>query len=335
MSGGVDSSLSAALLVEQGYDCVGVTMDLGRGAADAAACADAQSVCQHLDIPHRIIDASRVFQEQVVEVTAAAYASGATPNPCVLCNATVKFGVLLDHAREADAALATGHYARVAHTHDGPVLERAADASKDQTYFLYRLTGERLRHVVFPLGGLTKVRVREMATERGLGDKHGRESQDACFLGPGGYPALVAERHPEACSAGNIVDAAGTILGVHRGVCRYTIGQRRGIGLASAHPLYVLRVDAGTATVVVGPREALEVSRIVVSDVVWHGTQAAQDVDVMVRYNAPAVHARVSVDGAHMNVELAQPILGVAPGQSLVCYNGDIVIGGGIIEEAS
>ncbi|PKQ38619.1 MAG: tRNA 2-thiouridine(34) synthase MnmA [Actinobacteria bacterium HGW-Actinobacteria-1] len=334
MSGGVDSSLSAALLLEQGYDCVGVTMDLGRGAPDAAV-ADARAVCDHLGIPHRVVDLAREFSERVVAATAAAYAGGATPNPCVLCNDSVKFGVLLDEAREDGAALGTGHYARIAHTPQGPLLARAADVSKDQTYFLYRLTGERLRHVVFPLGGLTKSRVREMAAERGLSDKHGAESQDACFLGAGGYPELVAATHPEACVPGDIVDTSGKVLGEHNGLCRYTVGQRRGIGIASAEPLYVLRLDAKTGAVVVGPYRALEVESIVVGQVVWSGDVVEEQVDVMVRYNAPAVRARVQMRDEHLHVELMTPLVGVAPGQSLVCYNGDVVLGGGIIEEAS
>ena len=335
MSGGVDSSLAAALLAEQGLDCTGVTMVLGRGATDSAASDDAARVCKHLGIPHETIDLSAEFKADVIDATATAYSRGQTPNPCVLCNASVKFGSLLARAREAGASLATGHYARIVQSPAGPALARAADASKDQTYFLYQLTSDDLAHVIFPLGEFTKAQVRTMAAERGFADKHGKESQDACFLGKGGYSELVARDHPEACDAGPILDEGGAILGTHAGICRYTVGQRRGIGVASAEPLYVLRMDAPLNAVIVGPQKRLAVSRIVASSVIWNRQDDSTRASVMVRYNASAIDATVTRDGAHLIAKTDAPILGVAPGQSLVCYNGDIVIGGGIIEEAS
>ncbi|PKQ20850.1 MAG: tRNA 2-thiouridine(34) synthase MnmA [Actinobacteria bacterium HGW-Actinobacteria-6] len=335
MSGGVDSSLAAALLAEQGLDCLGVTMVLGRGATDAAAAADAASVCEHLGIPHTTIDLSAEFKADVIDATATAYSLGQTPNPCVLCNASVKFGSLLDRARDAGALLATGHYARIVQTPEGAALARPADVSKDQTYFLYRLSSGDLLHVVFPLGEFTKTQVRAMASERGFAGKHGKESQDACFLGKGGYPELVARSHPEACVAGPIVDETGTVLGTHTGICRYTVGQRRGIGVASAEPLYVLRIDAAHNSVVVGPQQRLAVSRITASGVIWNHSEDSMRAGVMVRYNAGAIAATVVREGARLIAETDEPVLGVAPGQSIVCYNGDIVIGGGIIEEAS
>lgn len=335
MSGGVDSSLTAALLAEQGYDCLGVTMVLGRGEPDEVASRDAGAVCRHLGIPHTTIDLSGEFQALVIDETARAYARGQTPNPCVICNATVKFGKLLERARDAGARLATGHYARIVSTPAGLALARAADPSKDQTYFLYRLTADDLEHVSFPLGELTKTRVREMAAERGFADKHGRESQDACFVGPGGYPEVVARTHPEACDPGPILDESGSILGTHVGLCRYTVGQRKGIGVAAPEPLFVLRIDAPRNAIVVGPRSGLDATRVSATDVVWNAAPGPTRAEVMIRYNAPAIPASVSFDGGRLVALMDTPVPGMAPGQSLVCYNGDIVIGGGTIKEAS
>ncbi len=335
MSGGVDSSIAAALMAEQGHDCTGVTMTLGRGAADEAAVADARAVCEHLGIPHRVVDLSAEFRRSVVEATAEAYAAGRTPNPCVLCNAAVKFGILLQSAREAGARLATGHYARIVAVPGGLRLARALDASKDQTYFLYRLGPEDLEYVIFPLGQLTKTTVRAMAAARGLAEKHGRESQDACFLDAGGYAALVSASHPEACQPGPIYSTGGAVLGTHAGLCRYTVGQRRGIGIASAEPLYVVGLDAARNAIIVGGRRDLEVTRVVASDAVWFAAGVPLRAEVMVRYNAVPVPAAVRRNGDTLIVVADEPLVGVAPGQALVCYNGEVVIGGGTIEEAT
>lgn len=335
MSGGVDSSIAAALMAEQGHDCTGVTMTLGRGAADDAAVADARAVCEHLGIPHRVVDLSAEFQRSVVEATAEAYAAGRTPNPCVLCNASIKFGALLERARDAGARLATGHYARIVAVPGGLRLARALDASKDQTYFLYRLGPEDLEYVIFPLGELTKATVRKMAVARGLAGKHGRESQDACFVGAGGYAALVSASHPEACRPGPIYNTGGAVLGTHAGLCRYTVGQRRGIGIASAEPLYVVGLDAARNAIIVGGLRDLEVTRVVASGVVWFAANIPLRAEVMVRYNAAPVSATVRRDGDTLIAVADEPLVGVAPGQALVCYNGEVVGGGGTIEEAT
>lgn len=335
MSGGVDSSVAAALALAEGRAVEGVTLDLGRGAADTSAIDAARAICDRLRISHRVLDASREFEREVVEYTAAAYAAGTTPNPCVVCNERIKFGTLFDAAAAHGADLATGHYARIVKITGGLALATARDTTKDQTYFLYRLDSGALEHVVFPLGDLSKVKVREHALALGFTGIHTDESQDACFVGPGGYAALVAERHPEACAPGPILNAAGTELGLHRGVCRYTVGQRRGLGVASDEPLYVTRIDASANAVIVGPAGDLLVSRIVASDAIWCDTGADANVDVKCRYNSPMTAAFVRRDGDSLVAELERPIAAVAPGQSLVCYNNGVVVGGGTIKEAS
>ncbi len=331
MSGGVDSSLAAALLVESGYACTGVTMDLGRGGSDLTAIEAAAVVCAHLGIPHRVIDLSDAFRAAVLETTARAYAAGMTPNPCVACNAAIKFGALLDAAVTERARLATGHYARVVGEGAGARLARASDPAKDQSYFLYRLSPEVLAHVAFPLGELTKTEVRTLASARGMSSMHTAESQDACFLGPGGYASLVRDLHPEACRPGPVLTADGTRIGTHDGVCLFTVGQRKGLGIASAGALYVTRIDAAANAVIVGPHDALATTVVTAGDAVWFGAREPVGCDVKIRYNAPASRALVTPEGASLSIEFAEPIFGAAPGQSAVCYQGDIVVGGGII----
>lgn len=331
MSGGVDSSLAAALLVESGANCTGVTMDLGRGDSDRAAIDAAAAVCAHLGIPHRVVDLSAEFRTAVVEMTAAAYAAGMTPNPCVACNVAIKFGALLDAATSEGARLATGHYVRVVGEGPDARLARASDPAKDQSYFLYRLPPATLAHVVFPLGELTKTEVRRLAGDRGISSMHTAESQDACFLGPGGYTELVRDLHPEACRPGPVLTVDGTIIGTHDGICRFTVGQRKGLGIASAEALYVRRIDAAANAVIVGPHDALATTVVTARDAVWFGTGEPVECDVKVRYNSPVTRAVVTPAGASLGIEFAEPIFGVAPGQSAVCYQGDIVIGGGII----
>lgn len=335
MSGGVDSSVAAAIALSQGWDVVGVTLDLGRGGPDAGAILAARAICDRLHVGHRVIDVSAEFDLKVVDYTAAEYAAGRTPNPCVVCNQRIKFGTLYDAAIAEHAHLATGHYARVAETVAGLALAAARDVAKDQTYFLYRLDSETLEHVLFPLGDLTKDAVRERARSLGFAGVHTDESQDACFVGPGGYAALVTERRPDACVPGPVLNAAGDVLGKHRGVCRYTVGQRRGLGIASDEPMYVTRIDASANAIVVGPADDLLVSRVVASDTVWREAGLEACVDVKCRYNSPPTPALVRRDGDILVAELERPIAGVAPGQSLVCYNSGVVVGGGTIEEAS
>ncbi|MDO8949729.1 MAG: tRNA 2-thiouridine(34) synthase MnmA [Actinomycetota bacterium] len=333
MSGGVDSSLSAALLLESGRDCTGVTLDLGRGDSEAVSIAAAAAVCEHLGIEHRVVDLAAEFREAVVDATAAAYARGLTPNPCVICNVLIKFGMLFDLAASAGADLATGHYVRRVGEGAQSRLAMAADPTKDQSYFMYRLTPDVLAGLTFPLGELTKVEVRALAAARGIDAMHTAESQDACFLGAGGYPALVQSLYPDACARGSVVTADGTVIGTHDGICRFTVGQRKGLGIASTEPLYVTRIDAAANTIMVGPYNDLERRTLTASDAVWSGGEGIVECDVKVRYNSPTVPARVSHVGSGLHIELAVPVFGAAPGQSAVCYRGDTVIGGGFIGE--
>ncbi|MEN6429525.1 MAG: tRNA 2-thiouridine(34) synthase MnmA [Coriobacteriales bacterium] len=334
MSGGVDSSVAAAWALRERREVQGVTLDLGRGEPDRLAIDSAARVCARLGIPHRVLDVSREFDSCVVDKTAKRYAEGHTPNPCVECNALIKFGLLADAAAAEGADMATGHYARIIVRDGGPWLARSKDPHKDQSYFLYRVPCERLAHVMFPLGEVTKTDVRTEAASLGLAEMHTKESQDACFVGPGGYPELVAARYPQGCRPGPLITSTGETVGTHRGICRYTVGQRRRIGIASSDPLYVIALDGAHNAVVVGDKTQLEVSRIRAIDPVWHAAPGVRTLFVKCRYNSPLVRAQVTYDGEALVAEVEEPLFGVAPGQSLVCYDADTVLGGGIIEEA-
>src|SRR6201991_1187958 len=282
MSGGVDSSTTAALLKSQGYDVVGITLQLyDHGAAThrkGACCAgqdihDARNVAERLGIPHYVLDYEDRFREQVIDNFAASYASGETPVPCIECNRTIKFGDLLKTARELGASvLATGHYVASRGLADGSrALVCAADSDRDQSYFLFATTREQLDYVRFPLGDMTKPEVRELARRFGLevADKH--DSQDICFVPTGRYTDIISRLKPNAIAPGEIVDLDGNVLGQHQGIAHFTVGQRKGLGIAAGSPLYVVRLDAAARRVVVGPREALRMDRIQLRDVNWIG----------------------------------------------------------------
>ncbi len=360
MSGGVDSSVVAALMKHQGYDVVGVTLQLyDHGAAThrkGACCAgqdiqDARAVAARLGIPHFVLDFERRFQEKVIQEFADAYASGETPVPCIACNQFIKFADLFDTARDLGAdALATGHYIA---SHDdgagGRALFRARDAGRDQSYFLFATTRDQLRMLRFPLGDYTKAEVREMARGYGLEIADKPDSQDICFVPSGRYTDVVARFAPDAVQPGDIVHIDGRVLGQHAGVAHYTIGQRRGLGLGAAvsgrdaEPLFVVRLESETARVVVGPREALETRAVALRDVNWIGPGAfldlpPQGLDVMarVRSTRPPVPARLIADGDHRaKIIFAAGEFGVSPGQACVLYdsaNNDArVLGGGFI----
>lgn len=334
MSGGVDSSVAAALLQAEGHDVLGVTMRLVADATPAHI-ESARAVCERLGIEHRVWDFEDRFERDVVAPFADAYAAGATPNPCVVCNARIKFGAFLDRARAEGARLvATGHYARVVDAEGGLWLARALDAAKDQSYFLYAIGARSLAHVSFPLGGLTKAAVRRYASELGLPAATRPESQEACFAPPEGHTGVVAARRPGALEPGKIVTIDGRVVGSHQGIARYTVGQRKGLGIASAGPMYVLRIDAAENRVVVGPADALEVTRIEAVDSVSYGPQPVApgtDVAVMTRYRMRPVAGTLHSVGARLEVRLASPVRGVAPGQAVVCYVDERVVAGGTI----
>ena len=345
MSGGVDSSVTAALLAEAGYEVVGVTLQLyDHGAATrrkGACCAgqdihDARAVADRIGIPHYVLDYESRFRAAVMEDFADSYLAGETPLPCVQCNRTVKFRDLLATARDLEAdALATGHYVQRL---PGPELHRAADSGKDQSYFLFATTREQLDFLHFPLGGMPKDRVRREAARLALPVAAKPDSQDICFVPDGRYADIVARLRPGALEPGEIVDRDGCVLGRHEGIVNFTVGQRRGLDLGNAadgERLYVLALDPARHRVVVGPREALGRRRFRVRDVNWlgeaDGPAEGQRAEVRIRSSAAPRPAALHPRGDGVDILLDEPEYGIAAGQAAVFYEGDRVLGGGWI----
>ena len=351
MSGGVDSSVVAAMLKRDGYDVVGLTLQLydhGEAVHRAGACCagqdihDARRVADKIGIPHYVLDYESRFREDVIERFADSYLAGETPVPCIECNKKIKFRDLLSTARDLGAAaLATGHYvASRALPGGGRGLFRAADPDKDQSYFLYGTTSEQLDLLRFPLGELPKSETRAIAHELGLSVADKSDSQDICFVPSGKYTDVIERLRPEAVHPGNIVHLDGRVLGQHTGIIHYTIGQRRGLGVASGEPLYVVKLDAATASVIVGPREALQTRIVHLRDINWLGSMPIADADglpiaVRVRSTRPPQPAILHVQDGNVMVELPDGEFGVSPGQACVFYaSTDIrsqVLGGGSI----
>jgi tRNA-uridine 2-sulfurtransferase len=346
MSGGVDSAVTAALLHEAGFEVVGITLQLyDHGAATAkkgACCAgqdikDARNVADAIGIPHYVLDFEARFRAAVIDDFAASYAAGRTPIPCVRCNETIKFTDLLGVAQDLGAAaLATGHYARRIGGVLGAELWRAADPAKDQSYFLFATRQAQLDYVRFPLGDLDKETTRREAERLALPVAAKPESQDICFVPEGHYSRVVEKLRPAAMRRGDILHVDGRRLGEHQGIGRYTVGQRRGLGVADGERLYVVGVDAEAATVRVGPRRAGLVASVDVTDLNWLGeADASRPVLIKHRYNEPAVSGAVRLTGggrAVLTFEKAES--GVAPGQAAVVYDGERVLGGGWIDKA-
>lgn len=341
LSGGVDSSIAAARLIEAGHQVEGVTLvqtcrrDPGPGCCSDAG--DARAVAARLGIPHQTLDYTDLFCREVIGPFAASYRKGLTPNPCLECNRMVRFGALLDEAtRRGFEALATGHHARLRRDADGYHLLRGADAAKDQSYVLYMLGQRQMARVVFPIGEITKVEVRRRARELGLGNAEKAESQDLCFVGPEGYREFLKDQFPEASQPGPIVDTGGREIGRHDGVAGFTVGQRRGLKVALGSPRYVVAVHPGTATVVVGgPGDLLAVG-CRLAGVSWVAGRPPEGggLEAKVRYRSPAAAARVAPDAAgDWWVWFDEAQKAVTPGQAAVLYRGDEVLGGGTILE--
>lgn len=360
MSGGVDSSVVAALLAEAGYDVVGVTLQLYESGEEAVTstrtcCAgqdiyDARRVADMLNIPHYVLDYESQFREDVIDDFVDSYVRGETPIPCIRCNQTVKFRDLLAKARDLGAdALATGHYVRrVVREGGGAELHAGVSADRDQSYFLFATTDEQLGMLRFPLGAMGKDEVRAHARRFGLINADKPDSQDICFVPDGDYASLVTRLRPEAAVPGEIVDMDGQVLGTHQGIVHYTIGQRKGLGIGgrrgdAGNPLYVVRLDPQKAQVIVGPRSALEVTFIDVVNVNWIGDSSTMlpalggaPIEIEARLRStqrpgPATLSRTANGGAQL--EMLQPQIGVAPGQAAVFYQGSRVLGGGWIRK--
>ena len=340
MSGGVDSSVVAALAAASGAETIGVTLQLydhGEAIGRSKTCCagrdiyDASAVAAKLGIAHYVVDHESRFRDSVIERFADEYARGRTPVPCIACNQGVKFTDLLGLARDLGAhCLATGHYVRRAVGPNGPELHRAADPARDQSYFLFATTRAQLGFLRFPLGDLPKPRVREIARGLGLGVADKRDSQDICFVPGGDYAAVVKKLRPEAAQPGEIVDLDGRVIGAHPGLIHFTVGQRRGLDIGGRdEPLYVVRLEPETARVVAGPKSALAVSAARLSQVNWLGEDRREGLTAKVRSMARPVP--VSFDGE--SIRFDAPEYGVAPGQAAVLYEGSRVLGGGWIEE--
>ncbi|UHS57369.1 tRNA 2-thiouridine(34) synthase MnmA [Agrobacterium vaccinii] len=360
MSGGVDSSVVAGILKREGYDVLGITLQLydhGAAVHRAGSCCagqdidDARRVCETLGIPHYVLDYEARFRETVINPFAEAYAMGETPVPCVACNQTVKFADLLATAQELGAdALATGHYIRsrlnpVAGHPNRRALYRPIDSDRDQSWFLFATTQEQIDYLRFPLGGLSKAETRKLAEEMGLVVAKKADSQDICFVPQGKYTDIINKLKPNAALVGDIVHLDGRVLGRHDGIVHYTIGQRRGIGVATGEPLYVVHLDARGRRVVVGPREALETHRVYLRDMNWLGDgDLASDAGegfacfAKVRSTRPPAEAVLHVDEKGVYVDLSIGEAGVAPGQACVLYSAPgadaRVYGGGFIERS-
>ena len=346
MSGGVDSSVAAALLVRQGYDVIGMMMrlwseDCGEGGANRcctpAQMADARRIADQLGIPFYVIDTQDVFHRTIVQFFVDRYAAGDTPNPCLECNRHIRFEWLLNHALALGAEyLATGHYARTDRPPDGRVrLLMGRDPAKDQSYVLSVLTQEKLRHAMFPVGDYAKPDVRRIADEIGLPVAQKHDSQDLCFLADGDYRRFLRERVPEAVQPGPIRLRDGRVLGEHTGLPNYTIGQRKGLGISYPEPLYVLETDAAHNALIVGPREELGRRGLVAGRVNWiAGTvpDGQFQAEVKIRYKAQLAPATVTpLPDDRVAITFDEPLLGISPGQGAVIYDGEECLGGGII----
>jgi tRNA-uridine 2-sulfurtransferase len=353
MSGGVDSAVTAALLLEQGYEVIGVTMLIwnppGLDRAEQGGCCglgaaeDARRVASRLGIRHYVLDFQDVFYDTVIRNYVEEYRAGRTPNPCIRCNEYVKFGALLQRAEQLGAErVATGHYARIRRDEETGrwLLLRGADARKDQSYALYRLKQDQLARTLFPLGEMEKPRTRALAAELGLPVAGKPDSQEVCFVPDNDYPSFLAELIPESRMEGEVVDPEGRPLGRHHGVAGFTIGQRKGLGISAPLPMYVTSIDPGTNRLTVAPGDhpslyAREVTASSPNLIAVRQPGGSCSVTAKIRYNMPDRPATLAVAGEDcLRVTFNEPQRAVTPGQAVVCYEGEVVLGGGVIDHA-
>ncbi|MDH4269079.1 MAG: tRNA 2-thiouridine(34) synthase MnmA [Dehalococcoidia bacterium] len=334
LSGGVDSSAAALLLKEAAYEVIGIHVRLWDSANFDYQAHRAEDICRILGIPYHQVDLQKEFESHVVDYFCQEYQRGRTPNPCVACNQRIKFGLLLDKALSMGADyLATGHYAKVEHSRDGHRLLKAADTRRDQSYFLYTLTQEKLKRVLFPLGEHSKDEVKQMAKQAGL-PTAAKSSQDICFISQKNYGVFLSQRFPSL--PGDIVDTQGKTLGQHRGIAFYTIGQRHGLGLASGKPLYVIRIEPESNRVALGLEKELYTQKLSAGKLNWISGRVPREpikARAKIRYKSKEAEATLSFRNDSVDVHFAQPQKAITPGQAVVFYNVDEILGGGIIHQ--
>lgn len=338
MSGGVDSSVAAALLLEEGYEVIGATMELGTGMQKAVD--DARTVADTLGIPHYVMNFCNIFNEKVIEYFIAEYMQGKTPNPCIACNRYVKFGEFLREAKRLEADyIATGHYARIKYNEeeDRFFLLRAQDLSKDQSYVLYNLKQEQLCHILFPLGNYSKTMIREKAERLGLTVANKAESQEICFIPDNDYKGfLQKQKRSYVIKPGDFLNTKGEVIGKHKGLPYYTVGQRKGLGLALGYPAYVVAIDSNRNNVIIGHEDEIFQKGLISinnSFITFDKLDSPIEVEAKIRYSAPPAPAVISPEDGRVRVIFNEPQRAITPGQSVVFYSGDKVIGGGVIDE--
>lgn len=341
MSGGIDSSATAAVLVEQGFDVIGLTVHMWKDGSRCCSVEDverARKVAWSLGMEHYVLNAEEMFNTEIVNPFIKEYLNGRTPSPCVICNQKIKFGFLLTRAIQFDcAALATGHYAKIEERNGQYHLLKARDISKDQSYFLHRLSQKQLAHISFPLADMIKKEhVLPIASRKGLPTTSTSESQDLCFVADGEYGQFVEKHAPETPKTGRIIDTTGKTIGTHKGIHNYTVGQRRGLGISSTDPLYVTNIDPLQNTIVVGTREHTRTQSCILTDVHWIAgspPSATNEYAVRIRYRHEAAPARIEhLDNRKTLVTFQEPQFAITPGQAGVIYDGNEVLGGGWIE---
>lgn len=344
MSGGVDSAVTALLLKEQGYECIGATMKLHNyktDQVDKITCGgaddieDARAVAEKLGMDYYVFDYSEKFDDAVIQYFVETYEKGWTPNPCIRCNEFLKFGMLYEKAKELDCDyIATGHYASVEKHKDRYILKKGVDNVRDQSYVLYSLTQDKLAHTLLPLGGFNKEKVRQLAAEAGFNNASKPDSQDICFIPDKDYVSFIEKYDDMEFEPGDIVDREGNVVGEHKGAIGYTTGQRRGLGLSLSYPAYVLDKSMEDNTVIVGPNEALFHKGLIADRWNWvavDGIQEPMKVEVRTRHHQVEADGTLTVEGDHIKVYFDEPQRAITRGQTVVCYQGDVVIGGGQI----